>query len=203
MAELCFKRIELTDKPKIDEFLARSNFRGCEYTFGNNFVWRNIYNVEICFTEDFYFCKQGMGGQTRFIYPAGSGGLKKAVELIAQYARENDLPQVMIANKDVTQQLCEAFPEANAKLNRDYCDYVYLAEELENLKGKKYHGKRNHLNRFYENDWSFEPITAQNLAECAEMNKRWRAENVDKCELTADAESKLDELCIADCSLKH
>ncbi len=40
-------------------------------------------------------------------------------------------------------------------------DYVYSAEKLASLAGKKLHAKRNYVNRFmnqYEGRWSFEPI---------------------------------------------
>ncbi len=203
MAETEFKRIELSDMEKARELLAESDFRGCEYTFGNNFVWRNVYNVEVCFAEGFYFVKNGSGKGTRFIYPAGGGDMKTAVGLLREYCAEKDIPLTIFANKDITQRLTETYPNAKAVLNRDICDYVYLAEDLENLAGKKYHGKRNHLNRFYENDWSFEPLTADNIAECKEMNDRWRSENVDKCEMSELAESKREELCIVECSFKH
>lgn len=203
MAEPGFRRIEISDGEKARELLAKSGFRGCEYTFGNNFVWRNIYNVEICFAEGFYFCKQGSGAETRFMFPAGGGDIKRAVELLREYTRERGLPLRIIANKDITQKLTEMYPNVGVVFNRDISDYVYLAEELENLAGRKYHGKRNHLNRFYENDWSFEPLTAANIPECREMNERWRAENVDKCEMSDVAESKREELCIVECSLKH
>lgn len=203
MAELEFKRVELSDMEKAREHLAISDFRGCEYTFGNNFVWRNTYNVEICFAEGLYFIKNGSGRGTRFIYPAGGGNMKTAVGLLEEYCSEKEIPLTICANKDVTQKLTETYPNANAAFDRDFCDYVYLAEDLENLAGKKYHGKRNHLNRFYENDWSFEPLTADNIAECKAMNDRWRAENVDKCEMSEVAESKREELCIVECSFKH
>lgn len=203
MAELKFKRVELSDRKKAREILEKSNFRGCEYTFGNNFVWRNIYNVEVCFAEGFYFCKQGENKNIRFTFPTGNGDIRRAVELLKEYTRERGVPLRLTANKDVTQRLTEIYPDAKAILDRDICDYVYLAEDLENLAGKKYHGKRNHLNRFYENDWSFEPLTVGNIAECKAMNERWRAENLDKCGVAEVEESKREELCIVECSFKH
>lgn len=203
MADLEFRRIELSDRDMACGLLAQSDFRGCEYTFGNNFVWRNVYSIEVCFAEGLYFVKNGNGRRTRFIYPSGSGDMKTVVGLLEEYCAEKNIPLTMYANKETAQKLTETYPNATAVFNRDISDYVYLAEDLENLAGKKYHGKRNHLNRFYENDWSFEPLTADNIAECKAMNDRWRAENIDKCECSGTAESKREELCIVECSFKH
>lgn len=203
MNVLDFKRIEISDRERAMELLAQSDFRGCDYTFGNNFVWRGVYNVECCFAEGFYICKSGKGKSTRFIFPTGSGDIRKAVRLMSDYCAELGISLRFTANKQISDKISELYPEALIRLERDICDYVYLAEDLENLSGKKYHAKRNHLNRFYENDWSFEPLTADNIAECREMNKRWRSENIDKCDLSEETESKLDELCIVECSFKH
>ncbi len=203
MAELEFARIEITDKERADECLKKSGFRGCEYTFGNNFVWRNFGGVEIAFARGMYFCRQLSGGKVQFLYPAGEVDVKTAVELLSEYCSERKIELLISANKEITEKITALYPNAKASANRDFFDYVYLADDLENLSGKKYHGKRNHLNRFYENDWSFEPLTLQNIPECLEMNEKWRAENIDKCSLSVEARAKSDELCVVECSLKY
>ena len=53
-------------------------------------------------------------------------------------------------------------------------DYVYLLDHLARLPGRKLSAKRNHINYFLRNNqWSFEPLTLNNLAECWEMNQAW------------------------------
>lgn len=203
-----FKRIEITDRARVSELLAQSGFLGCEYTFGNNFVWRNFYNVEIAFADGFYFCKYGRENDVKFSYPAGRSlsddDIKRAVELLDGYCRETETKLVFSASGGITRRLLELYPESKAEYSRDTSDYIYLAEDLTQLKGKKYHAKRNHLNRFYENNWSFEPLTADNMEECMEMNERWCGENID-CAVISDAErsSRLDEECIVRCSFKY
>ncbi len=198
MSELSFRKIELSDKLQARELLAKSGFRGCEYTFGNNFVWRDVYKVEICFFEEFYFVKQLEGEDTRFLYPAGNGGVKRAVELIDEYCRENGLEPRILANKDKAAEVERLLPEFIARPVRDYYDYVYSADDLSELKGKKYHAKRNHLNRFAENNYSFEPIGDANIADCVELNRRWCEENID-----VDDDGKLEEQVVVRESLKH
>lgn len=205
MSELVFRGIEITDKPWIDEALKKSQFRGCEYTFGNNFVWRRVYRVEIAQLGGYYFVRWGMDdGTYKFSFPTGGCDVRTGVELLRDYCSEHDLPLRIYANRDITEQIQQLYPEADVKYNRDGSDYVYLAEDLAELKGKKYHAKRNHLNRFYENDWRFEPITPENMPECVAMNEQWCSENI--CEYGCDDEesrSKEDESCIVRCSFKY
>lgn len=201
MAELKFREIELNDKSRADELLQRSGFRGGEYTFGNNFAWSDEFNVEVCFTDDLYFLKRGEGDSVVFVYPAGNGSVQTAVSLLSEYASENNLPLRISANAEITQKIVELFPEVTAELNRDLCDYVYLAEDLVNLGGRKYHSKRNHLSRFYENNWSFEPLSTDNISECLEMNNKWAAQSIDYNNPN-DVKDKRDELQVVVRSLK-
>lgn len=204
---LNFQRIEISDKGIAEECLRKSNFRGCEYSFGNNFVWRKAYNIEVCFSNGFYFVKQQSGRNTRFIYPTGRScdddDIRLAIELLRDYSNENKLPLTVYANKNISDRIAQLYPNSHQKLERSFCDYIYFAEDLESLKGKKYHSKRNHLNRFYENNWSFEPLSADNIGECVDMNRQWRMENIDKCDISSETESKIQELCVVECSLKH
>lgn len=190
----------LNDKPRVDEYLRKSDFRGCEYTFGNIFAWSGHYNTEIGFEGGFCFEKTGCGADTMFVYPYGEGSVESAVTLIREYAAQNGVPCVICANKTVAEGIIKKFPEAKAELYRDFCDYVYLADDLENLVGKKFHAKRNHLNRFYENDWSFEAMSRENISECLAMNELWRAENV--TDDSEDAKSKTIELSVVKRSLE-
>ena len=53
-------------------------------------------------------------------------------------------------------------------------DYIYDAESLKTLRGKKYQSKRNFANGFRRlYNWRFEPITDENVPECLEMNDEW------------------------------
>lgn len=52
--------------------------------------------------------------------------------------------------------------------------YIYTREKLATLAGKKLHGKRNHIARFKDSgDWSYEPMTAENVEECRTMTYTW------------------------------
>ena len=47
--------------------------------------------------------------------------------------------------EDMTKQLEEFYPgKFEFSFNRDNSDYIYLVSDLAELKGKKFHGKKNH-----------------------------------------------------------
>lgn len=176
---LDFREPELSDRKWADELLAGSGFRGCIYTFGNNYVWRKVYNIQICRYKDFYMLRNSdhTDGQPRFFFPAGRGDLHEAIAVLREYCSGLGVPLMMTANKQSTEWLVANYPEVRAEGDRDGFDYVYNSADLAELKGKKYHSKRNHLNRFYENDWSFEPITAANIPDCVSVLDQWLAAN--------------------------
>lgn len=176
---LDFREPELSDRQWADELLAGSGFRGCIYTFGNNYVWRKVYNIQICRYKDFYMLMNSdhTDGQPRFFFPAGRGDLHEAIAVLREYCSGLGVPLMMTANKQSTEWLVANYPEVRAEGDRDGFDYVYNSADLAELKGKKYHSKRNHLNRFYENDWSFEPITAANIPDCVSVLDQWLAAN--------------------------
>ena len=63
----------------------------------------------------------------------------------------------------------------------DFEDYVYRANDLITLQGRKYHGKRNHVARFmrtYEGRYLYRTLRACDMNECLRLWDRWYAERV-------------------------
>lgn len=183
-----FRPVLLSDKPWVDELLAHSDFRGCEYTFGNNFCWQNIYDIKICRYKDFYLLKNANG----FFFPAGKGDIAEVISEIGRYCKNNNMPfNFATMNKISMLTLKEMYgSRAEVSTNPDYYDYIYSYEDLTELKGKKYHAKRNHIARFSENNWTYEEIDESNIEECKVMNDEWCRRN--GCSENPD---KADEIC--------
>mgnify|MGYP000366440444 FL=1 len=186
MAEFDFRTPELSDRAWVEPLLAQSGFRGCLYTFGNNYVWKDVYNVKICRWNDFYVLQNSDHSDTpRFLYPAGEGNIELFIKALRGYCAELKIPLKMSANKECTEKLLAIYTEITVHADRDGFDYVYNTSDLAELRGRKYHSKRNHLNRFYENDWSFEEINADNIQFCREVLEQWlNADNDDEEKLT-------------------
>jgi hypothetical protein len=191
-----FKEVELSDKQRARELLLYSGYRGCEYTFGNNFLWQCVFYTKIAFYKDFYLIKSGNGG---YFFPAGRGDLREAVELLrADAAKDGEALRFVTMNKASKQWLEENYPdEFEFTSDRSFYDYIYNFTDLSELKGKKYHSKRNFINRFRMNNWCYEPITPANICECVCMNERWLKEH------EAADNSAARESCVVSRGLEH
>ena len=57
-------------------------------------------------------------------------------------------------------------------------DYVYKREKLAELKGKKLHGKRNHINKFIEEhpDFVYKKLDSSMYGECIAVYDEWKEE---------------------------
>ena len=86
-----FKPIQLSDRDWIQALLKKSDFNGAEYSFGNNFVWRDIYHIEVAQYRGFYLARSGKGETRSYLYPAGSGDIVPVMEALIQDAEERGM----------------------------------------------------------------------------------------------------------------
>lgn len=202
MLDFNFKRPQLEDKEVINRYFRQYPSRSCERTFVNVFLWCRFYHVEFAIVEDTLVFKNEDEGLS-YAYPAGEPEqVKKALELLMQYSKEQGVPFVLYnVTPNHFAQLNEWYPDRfQITYDEDYADYVYESEKLATLSGKKLHAKRNHINKFkamYDGRWSYESISKENIEDCFQMALKWRNEN--GCE---EDEEKNSEICVTLNSLR-
>ena len=188
------REITLEDKDWIRELLSYSDYRGCEYTFGNNYIWRNAYNIKIGRFKDFYIVKSNDG----FFFPAGRGSVTELIDHLKEYCAANG-EELYFSSADAkaVKLLKELYEnEIEITADRNFFDYIYRQEDLAFLIGKKYHSKRNFINRFTSRSWQYERISEKNIDECKSLNQKWFDENDGSSDL-----SKIQEYEAVKCSL--
>ena len=174
--EIRFHEITLADKAWMSEMYARDNKVACEYTFANNFIWRKYYRGEAAEVCGCLVIRYRKGEDYWYSYPVGGGDKRTAVERLMLECRENGRTLFLAPFDEADRRdLYTWFPgHFFIEPDRDDYDYVYDREKLATLAGKKLHGKRNHIARFKDGgEWSYEPMTAENLEECRTMTYRW------------------------------
>lgn len=192
---LNFHKPVLSDAAWVRAALKQSGYFGCEYSFGNIFLWSDVYQTQIAEYKNFFFAKSGVGN-CRYCFPAGSGDLKEAVEVLRDDAHANNLPFCMYGvTPQAIERLEAVFPnEFIFTPGRNDFDYIYRTADLTSLSGKKYHSKRNHIARFMKKyDWRYEQITDDNIYECHNLNMRWKEEKGDAISSSMLGELKMCE----------
>lgn len=198
---LSFRRVQLSDKDRMTALLQNERERGCEYTFGNIFIWHDVYCTDVAFTDDGMLIVRFACTVDAYLFPVGSGDLRAAIEEMMADAQLRGTPfRILAASERDVRRLEELFPgRFNSHLTRDYAEYVYNSEDLIELRGKKFHGKRNHIAQFTNNypDYSFEEFTRENIAEARAMSENWyRAWITDDATLT-------DEMTASNYAFNH
>lgn len=199
--EIPFKKPELSDREVILKHLTERKLRGCERTFANVYLWARFYNLVWAEIEGTALFRTGTEGKYSYAYPSGNGDRKAVVRMILKDSEEKGYPfQLHSVSPDEMEELDQYFPgKFQVEWQRDLADYVYETEKLINLSGKKYHGKKNHINQFKATnpDWIYESISDENVEECFQMALKWRRDN--GCE---DDPEKNSEMCVTLNSLR-
>jgi hypothetical protein len=161
-----FKEIELTDKKVFDDFLAEDPPRTSELTFTNLFMWRYRYQPVWSTRDDCLSIILRPVDQAPFgLPPVGPGNKEDALLRLSQKLQEvSPEPKISRVGKDFVDSYVDS-DHYEIIYDRDNSDYVYLAENLIELSGNKFHRKKNHVNKFKKNhDYQYQSLD-EDLAE--------------------------------------
>ncbi len=184
--EINFRNITLDDAEFIRNILKQSDRRFCENAFGTMFCWNYS---KICLLDDTYIW--GNPEKKRFDLPVGKN-VDGAIEALRQKYGEFTLSSL---SEDDIKNL-EGYEITE---NTAFFDYIYEAESLITLKGKKLAAKRNHINAFVsDGQWHTEKITSAHRDILLDFNKKW-CEN--RCENAPDYLKH--ELCAAEIAINN
>ena len=169
---IMFRDVELSDAEVCRSFFRSSGSISCDYTFGNLFAWKDVFNYKIAFVQDFMLVRLG-NEQYSYFLPLGNGDISKAIELLKEQ-EQGDLHIYGASLEDL-----ERLKAANVKMKsvflyRDASDYIYKAEDLITLAGKKYHSKRNFISRFKASyNWTYEALSIKHIPEAKAFCEYW------------------------------
>ena len=187
-----FSPVELSDKAWVDEIIRLERPRSADFHFANIYIWDLSFRQEIARIGDRMVVKPKYANHPFYAFPVGGGDLRPVIEALHNHAGEHDFPfRIRGVTTEHIAQLEDLFPgRFEFAENRAFFDYIYSAEKLITLSGKKLHGKRNHINRFLEDnpDWSFQPMSGDLIPACKEMLDSWELMNQDEKHLGLERE---------------
>ena len=169
----------MTDRTEIEEYTAQSDYQSCEYVFTNLFIWRQHYHTSFAVQDGALFIRNYYNGMHYYFFRPAQG---------TRPPRSGDhgacggpsLPpyRISLMSAQPKQMMGKSVPWAISldMPERDAYEYIYNAGDLIDLPGRKYHGKRNHISKFYRevgDSTLFEPITDENVVDCKNAYFKW------------------------------
>lgn len=198
---LQFKKLQLSDLDILRPYFADGALRAgrnCDCTVGGTFMWRDFFRTEYSFyNESVIFKAKYFGGVEAFTMPLCGSRCREALAAVEEYARNAGLPLAFcaVAEEDFP-LLRELFGELDLKTDRAWSDYVYDACDLATLKGRRYSGQRNHINKFRKlyPRAVYERVTDSNYREAAEFVRRQGCRSAEMSALAREEAEKSAEL---------
>ena len=204
MSEWTFKKLEASDIPGIIRYFDMRPTLTCDSTVFDTYLWRRYYHPEFCICDDRCLGWRMADEDDVFL----SLPLCSAEDLpfyfseCERYSHEDLGKPLLIYGVDEEALELLDLPEDKYRVseNRDYADYLYDAEKLRTLPGKKYHKKKNHINAFlkeYEGRWEYRSLGPEDRAEVFALLDRWRASKNDDVghHIEAEIEGLEDMFC--------
>jgi len=173
-----FKTIEKTDKKIFDEFYKKNYYENAYACFTGLYMWRKIGNTQWAMEDDIiYLCSEWHGKFSAFQPLCAPEKIPQAITKVIELFKECGQSVKLVGLEKFFIEELAKYPDADFEISsdRNNSDYVYLAQDLINLSGRKFHGKKNHLNQFYKDYPTAEylPITCEIIPQCREVLKNW------------------------------
>jgi hypothetical protein len=170
-----FKDLNLEDKPLCNQVFNHFPPQISEFTFTNLFIWGHAYQIKISRLQNFLCLLSEQRESSFFFPPIGEGDVIECYQSLLQYLGEKTtLPKIVRIPEGVLAQFDWKTSGMKAELDRSQCDYVYLTQDLIELKGRKYHRKRNHIKQFQEKySYQYIPLTPEWIPQCLQLETEW------------------------------
>lgn len=185
-----FLEITLESKAEFDNYLMKHNIQISELTFTNFFAWRYFYKFRYAIIADLLCvisipCK----GESFAMMPIGDVNEERFAVAFSELKKYFIQRGHRLIFKRITQEELSFFKdrvtsEDSIVLDRDNSDYLYNTTDLIGLRGKKYDGKRNHINKFNKNHtYEYVPLDCSLLDECNRIMEEWCREKNCNCQV--------------------
>ncbi len=190
---MLFNDININTRDILSPFLLTNKYGICDFSFSNIFMWRYCYKATYSLHKGYLvILSSDFDGVPHFFMPlegeAPEAPLKEVLFDMMAYAKQIELDFRMIGLTDeMVDELKEIMPQNFVIKNADVWDYLYLSTDLISLTGKKFHAKRNHINKFnslYE--YEYINLDGSHIDICLAMLDEWEKENDETESLLAE-----------------
>lgn len=168
--KLLFRKITPEDMPRIWNILKEEKGRTTDFSYGGLLMWVDYFHYEFAIVNDTLFIKGRVESdisKIAFSLPVGKLPLPLCVNVLKEYCKSHNLPLILSAVPEYAIGDITLLSPSKIEQLSDWGDYLYSAQTLATLSGKKMSKKRNHVNQFINKyqDYKFEKLTLENVDE--------------------------------------
>lgn len=181
---LDFKELTAQSFPIINQYVNLRPTYIAERQFVNQYIWRGFYGTTFATTEKALYYKINVYDDVGAFMPfcKEEDIVASVLELKEYFNTELNKPLKLYLVDEVMVKTLQEVPELSETFEfvefRDGFDYVYEAEKLRTLGGRKMHKKKNHLNNFlrnYEGRYEYRHLCCSNMDEVKAFHNEWLA----------------------------
>ena len=179
--KLQFSVLRAEDSKHIAPYFYRRPNKTCDSCALDSYLWREYCDIMVAEEEDkALFLLMDREGEKYTAMPyCDEEDLPIYFQRIEEYFNQvlNQPLKIYLADKEAVKFLkLEENPRYLVKEEEDFKDYLYDAEELRTLPGKRFHKKKNLVNKFkreYEGRWEYRSICCSEKVVVWEFLDRW------------------------------
>lgn len=155
-----FKKIGLCDLEILKRALEGYRGRICDISPANLVFWRDYYDISYYLGDGGIAIRFGDMDDTVSYYCGTNDALIEKV-----ISHEDGKARFACLTLEEVEYIAKRYETSRPECSRDWDDYIYNASDIAELKGKRYCGQRNHINKFKKlySDVSFEEIRADDV----------------------------------------
>ncbi len=155
--------------------------------FTNLFMWQRFYDIQVSRMEGavVLFCSSGSTPEKQFFFPPlGRYPVRETLQACFDFMeRTGARPIIRRAPEDFVRRHARELEAFHVEQDPDISDYVYRAEDLINLRGRRYNGQRNFISRFKKRfEYVVEEMGPSNVEECMEFCSAWCSQRLEAFE---------------------
>lgn len=190
-SEFDFKPVTLDKKALIESYTKPWEAECSDLSFTNLFIWGTDGKMEYAEKNDVLYIRLNFRRVPIYFWaPIPKYGVeinyREAVYDAIAYMKNLGIePTFRSVSAPFYEMMQNACPELFVMPTDIAWDYVYEREKMETLKGKKLHGKRNHINKFLSlyPDYEYKKLDPTMIEECIALYNHWVE---DKDEISAE-----------------